>query len=166
MLSGCFRGKGAGQRGESQVLLTMVVDMVSVVMEGVVMRNSFPPGAVPSTWGPEEELLEGSGGEKKSTKNKCSICHLGRRHPQVPSGRQCERSGEGDVHTPYVPACMHSVVSDSLCGPIDCSPPGSSVHGILLLEWVAISSSGGSFQPRDQTDIFCTAGRCSTAEPP
>ena len=36
----------------------------------------------------------------------------------------------------------------------DCSPPGSSVHGILqarILEWVAIPSSRGSSQPRDQT---------------
>ena len=34
-----------------------------------------------------------------------------------------------------------------LCDPVDCSPPGSSVHGILqarILEWVAVSSSGGS----------------------
>ena len=34
----------------------------------------------------------------------------------------------------------------ALCDPIDCSPPGSSVHGILqvrILEWVAISFSGG-----------------------
>ena len=38
------------------------------------------------------------------------------------------------------------------------SPPGSSVHGILQarkLEWVAITSSRGSSQPRDQTCIFC-----------
>ena len=37
---------------------------------------------------------------------------------------------------------------------MDCSPPGFSVHEILqarILEWVAISSSRGSFQPRDQT---------------
>ena len=37
---------------------------------------------------------------------------------------------------------------------MDCSPPGSSVHGIFqarILEWVAISFSRGSFQPRDQT---------------
>jgi len=37
---------------------------------------------------------------------------------------------------------------------MDCSPPGSSVHGILqaiILEWVAISFSGGSSQPRDRT---------------
>ena len=40
----------------------------------------------------------------------------------------------------------------TLCDPVDCSPPGSSVHGILqagLLEWVAISFSGGSSRPRD-----------------
>ena len=39
------------------------------------------------------------------------------------------------------------------------SPPGSSVHGISqarILEWVAISFSRGSFQPRDQTSVSCT----------
>ena len=44
----------------------------------------------------------------------------------------------------------------TLCGPVDCSPPGSSVHGILqarILEWVAIPFSRGSSQPRDQTWI-------------
>ena len=38
-----------------------------------------------------------------------------------------------------------------LCNPMDCSPPGFSVHGIFqakILEWVAISSSRGSSQPR------------------
>ena len=42
----------------------------------------------------------------------------------------------------------------TLCDPTYCSPPGSSVHGILqarILEWVAISFSRGSSQPRDQT---------------
>ena len=41
---------------------------------------------------------------------------------------------------------------------MDCSPPGSSVHGISqarVLEWVAISFSRGSSQPRDQTCISC-----------
>ena len=45
------------------------------------------------------------------------------------------------------------------CDPVDCSPPGSSVHAILqagTLEWVAISSSRGSSQPRDRTLISCT----------
>ena len=42
---------------------------------------------------------------------------------------------------------------------MDCSPPGSSVHGISqakILEWVAISSSRGSSQPRDWTHVSCT----------
>ena len=41
----------------------------------------------------------------------------------------------------------------TLCNLMNCSPPGSSVHGILqarILEWVAISFSRGSSQPRDQ----------------
>ena len=41
-----------------------------------------------------------------------------------------------------------------LCNPMDCSPPGSSVHGILqarILEWVAISSFRRSSRPRDGT---------------
>ena len=50
----------------------------------------------------------------------------------------------------------------TLCNPVDCSPPGSSVHGILqerILEWVAMPSSRGSSQPRDQTLVSCIAGR-------
>ena len=60
----------------------------------------------------------------------------------------------------------------TLCVPKDCSPPGSSVHGILqarILEWVAMPSSRGSSQTRDQTHISCgscIAGGFFTAEPP
>ena len=46
----------------------------------------------------------------------------------------------------------------TLCDPMDCSPPGSSVHGIIparILEWFAISSSKGSSLPRNQTRIAC-----------
>ena len=55
----------------------------------------------------------------------------------------------------------HSVVSDSW-DPLDCSPPGFSVHGILqarILEWVAIYYSSGSSQTTDRTRVSCTAGR-------
>ena len=48
-----------------------------------------------------------------------------------------------------------------LCYLTDCSPPGSSIQGILqarMLEWVSISSSRGSSQPRDRTRVSCTAG--------
>ena len=57
----------------------------------------------------------------------------------------------------------------TLCDPMDCSPPGSSVHGILqagILEWVAISCSRGSSWPRDRTRVSYTAGRFFTTEPP
>ena len=51
----------------------------------------------------------------------------------------------------------HQVLSNS-CDPMDCSLPDSSVHGISqarILEWVAISFSRGSAQPRDQTCVSC-----------
>ena len=50
--------------------------------------------------------------------------------------------------------CLVAQLCPTLCDPMDCSPPGSSVHGILrarILERVAKPSSGGSSQPRDLT---------------
>ena len=50
----------------------------------------------------------------------------------------------------------------TLCNPMDCNLPGSSHHGIFqkrVLEWVAISFSRGSSQPRNQTWVSCFAGR-------
>ena len=63
-----------------------------------------------------------------------------------------------------VHACWVTQMSLTLWGPMNCSPPGSPVHGILqarILEWVAMPSSRGSAWPRDQTsisvsDISCT----------
>ena len=52
----------------------------------------------------------------------------------------------------------------TLCNPMNCSPPGSSVHRALqarILEWVAMSSRGSS-RPRDQTWVSCTAGSLFT----
>ena len=53
------------------------------------------------------------------------------------------------------------------CDPMDCNPPGSSVHGILqarILEWVAISFSRGSSQSRDWVQVSCLVGRFFTWE--
>ena len=53
----------------------------------------------------------------------------------------------------------------TLCDPVDYSPPGSSVHGILwarILEWGAILFSRGYSQPRDQTHVSCILGRSFT----
>ena len=52
-----------------------------------------------------------------------------------------------------------------LCNPMDYSPPGSSVHGILqprILEWASIPFSRESIQPRDGKWVSCTAGRFFT----
>ena len=58
---------------------------------------------------------------------------------------------------------LHRVGHDwSDLDPEDCSPPGSSIHGILqarILEWVAISFSRGSCRPRDRTQVSHIAGR-------
>ena len=52
-----------------------------------------------------------------------------------------------------------------LCDPMDCGLQDSSIHGVFQareLEWVAISFSRGSSQPRDQTCVSCIAGRFFT----
>ena len=62
-------------------------------------------------------------------------------------------------------ACMHAKSLQSLWDSMDCSPPGSCVHGILqarILEWVAMPSSRGSSQPKDWMHISyvsCISGQ-------
>ena len=50
----------------------------------------------------------------------------------------------------------------TLCNPMNCSPPSSSVHGISqarILEWGCHFLLQGTSQPRDQTQVSCIAGR-------
>ena len=50
----------------------------------------------------------------------------------------------------------------ALCEPMDCSSPVSSIHGVLqarIWEWIALSFSRGSSQPRDRTQVSLIAGR-------
>ena len=76
-------------------------------------------------------------------------------------------------HEGWLSSCIACVFSHvQLFGAtLNCNPPGSSLHGISLasiLEWVAISYSRGSSQPRDQTHISFVpsiAGRFFTTEP-
>ena len=69
------------------------------------------------------------------------------------------------MHTKSLQSCPN------LCKPMDCSPPGSSVHRILwakILEWIAIPFSTGSSWSRDQTHVSwgsCIAGRFFIPEP-
>ena len=93
-------------------------------------------------------------------------------HPEMLLSASCRQQfiweawgvgGPGTLHRgplfgfPRLPQGARAVQKDSqscrtLCDPMDCSPPGSSVHGILqarMLEWVAIPLSRGSSRPRD-----------------
>ena len=80
-------------------------------------------------------------------------------------------------HRVYILVCPLSLSHALLCDSINCSPPGSSIHGILqarILEWVAISFSKGSSWPRDWTNVswisctgrqifyFCAPGKPRT----
>ena len=70
-------------------------------------------------------------------------------------------SQDGWVLSPRVKVAQ---LCPTLCDPMDCRPPSSSVHGIFqarILEWVAIPFSRGSFGPRNQTQ-FCFVDRFFT----
>ena len=77
--------------------------------------------------------------------------------PAVPPGWVCSAGGIFSADFRVVCVCAKSVLTClTLWDPMDCSPPGSSVHGILqarILEWVAMSFSRQSSQPRDRTHV-------------
>ena len=83
------------------------------------------------------------------------------KYQSFPTQREPKMSHWGrKLKNPWEFSVSHSVVS-TLCDPMNCSLPGSSVHGILkarILVWVAIPFSRASSQPRDQTCIPCIAG--------
>ena len=82
--------------------------------------------------------------------------------------------------SPFFPRCMSAYslsllpcpVVSNLCDLMDCSPPGSSVHGIFearILGWIAVSYSRGSSRSRDQPMSLANpalAGRFFTTIPP
>ena len=65
--------------------------------------------------------------------------------------------------------CAKSLqLCSTLCDSVDCSPLGSSVHGILqarILEWIPMPSSRRSSRPRDQTHVSCTGRWVPLARP-
>ena len=91
----------------------------------------------------------------------------------------CKKKKKKKIFSNYhffiIGACMYEKLLQlclPLCGPMEHSLPGSSVHGILQarrVEWVATPYSRGSSQTGDQTSVFCnscTAGGFFTTEPP
>ena len=82
---------------------------------------------------------------------------MGRMGPWVTSSvTKCTHTSSGSfICVKWVTQCL------PLCDPLDCSPAGSSVHGISqarILEWIAISFSRGSSRPRNQTHVSCITG--------
>ena len=77
----------------------------------------------------------------------------------------CKTQHNNAVNLSQIHLSAVSQPGPSLCNPMDYSPPGSSVHGILqarILEWVAIIFSRGPSWPRNQTQVSCNAGRFFT----
>ena len=73
--------------------------------------------------------------------------------------------GHSKKQAVYLPGKWKSLSQVWLCHPMDCNPPGSSVHGILqarILEWVAMPSSRWPSQPRNLTQVSYIAGGFST----
>ena len=95
--------------------------------------------SIVSSWAPItcHDLGMGNQRVEKRGKNKTPVCIL-------------ERTKESESQV--------AQLCPTLCDPMDCSLPGSSVHGIFqarIMEWVAISFSRGSSQPRDRTQVSC-----------
>ena len=77
------------------------------------------------------------------------VSHVGMWHP-------CECSQLFRCQQKQSFTMSHTVPAVALCGPMDCSLPGSFIHGILqarVLKWVAMPSSSDSSWPRDQTQV-------------
>ena len=125
---------------------------------------------------PRQEYLEGLPfpfpGDLPDPEIKPASSALPLSHRGSPLGRfkwlnteKCLEEGLAQSHNTCVCLCFVVQSCPTLCHPMECSPPGSSVHGILqarILEWVAVPFSRGSSQPRDRGWVFCIAGRFFT----
>ena len=98
--------------------------------------------------------------EYKATE-KYILCFPNSCYPELFLPSSCSTSSWASKATDMFCACLVSQLCLTLCNLMDCSPPGSSVHGILQatrLKWVAMPSSRGSSQPRDRTQVSHIAG--------
>ena len=87
-------------------------------------------------------------------------------HSNIPVGIKPTDRGDWQA---TVRARMHAKRCPTLCNPMNCSPPGSSVHGILqarILEQVAIPSSRGLSGTRDRTMSLTSQAFSLTLAPP
>ena len=73
--------------------------------------------------------------------------------------------GERRSHMPRVCVCLVAQLCLTFCDPVDSGSPVYESFQARILEWVAISSSRGSSQPRARTCIFTWEATCHMAEP-
>ena len=81
-------------------------------------------------------------------------------HPSPCGSQKIGYDWATEVHAPQLKP-IGAELCLTLCDPMDCSPPGSSVHGILqsgILEWVVTPSSRGPSWPRDRTQVSRITG--------
>ena len=133
----------------------------------------FPLRVALAFWGAEKEGCSQAGSLEASEAGRMGFPW--RMPPASPQSRKsCSLpvvSSDGNfllhLHSPLQSLCVcvraHLIIRScpTLWNPMDCSPPGSSVHGILQarrMEWVAIPSFRGSSQPRNQTQVSRIAG--------
>ena len=105
-----------------------------------------------------------------------SLCSGGQRERSPVAVKKTDFGSERFRSRPTSVVILHVKVSvlvtqlySTVCIPMDCIPPGSSVHGIFqarILEWVAIPFSRGSSWPRDRTWVSWIAGDSLPSEPP
>ena len=84
---------------------------------------------------------------------------------EVPRSLSCGRKDKTELNQLEPMQLLVPRSCLTLCSPMDCSLPDSSVRGISqarVLEWVAVSFSKRSSQPRDWAQVSCIAGRLLT----
>ena len=102
----------------------------------------------------EEAITEGNALE--ATGHRLKPCGYYGLHRKGPIDLEKYKPDQGTIWSEVAELCP------TICDPMDCSPSGSSIQGILqatILEWVAISFSRESYRPRDRTLVSCISGR-------
>ena len=89
-----------------------------------------------------------------------NCAHPGRQVKQLHEALRHEASPKGEgvpdgLSPPANRCCSVAKPFQTLCDPVDCSPPGFTVLQARILEWVAIPFSRGSSRTRDRTRISC-----------
>ena len=113
------------------------------------VATAEPPGKPPNQGRGSQEPLRQDERDQRSSWDSVHTLILSRPHP----GSIVKSESEVAQSCP------------TLCDPVDCSLWGYSVHGIfqaIVLEWIAISFSRGSSQPRDRTPVSRIVDRCFT----